>query len=150
MTRPTMGAGAPDALRTLLVLDAAEIEAMPWTPVERAPGVQLKILWQFDDYVQALLRAEPGATIPGRPHLVAHHHIWVVSGSATVAGRRVAAGSYLYVPPGAEHQMREVGPQGCLVLQIHHPHGPAEAERRSPGAGGQARPNAGDGPWRLP
>jgi mannose-6-phosphate isomerase-like protein (cupin superfamily) len=129
MTTSTTPTGAPDLLGSLLVLDSAEIDAMPWQPVEHAPGVRMKILWRYDDYVQALLHAEPGATIPGRPHLVAHHHIWVVSGSGTVAGRHLTAGSYVYVPPGAEHHVDDVGPEGCVVLQIHHPHPPQEAAR---------------------
>lgn len=131
-TTPTPTAGGPDALASLLVLAAAEIEAMPWEPVEHAPGVRMKILWRFGDYVQTLLRAEPGATIPGRPHLAAHHHVWVVSGSATLVGRHVTAGSYAYVPPGVDHQLTEVGPEGCEVLQIHHPHAPEEAQHLPP------------------
>lgn len=116
------------ALASLRVLDAAQIEAMPWEPVEHCPGVSMKVLWRFDDYVNALLRAEPGAAVAGRPHLAAHHHVWVVSGEASIGDRRLTAGSYLHVPPGVAHQL-EAGPAGCVLLQVHRPHAPREAER---------------------
>ena len=117
-----------DALGTLLVLDRQQIDDLPWEPVAHCTGVTMKVLWQFDSYVQALLRLEPGADIPGRPHLAAHHHIWVVSGSATIAGRHLMAGSYVHVPPGVVHEVTEVGREGCLLLQMHRPHAPREAE----------------------
>lgn len=116
------------ALQALLVLGAADIDALPWQPVPGCPGVAQKELWRFDSYVEALIRLEPGATTPGAPHLAAHHHIWVVSGSATIAGHPVGPSSYLHVPPGAWHPFEDVGPQGCVVLQMHRPHPPREAE----------------------
>lgn len=122
-----------DALGSLLVLDAAQIEAMPWEPVEHCPGVSMKVLWRFDDYVNSLLRAEPGAAIAGRPHLAAHHHVWLVSGEATIGGRRLTAGSYLHIPPGVVHELQAAGPDGCVLLQLHRPHAPREAERGSAG-----------------
>jgi quercetin dioxygenase-like cupin family protein len=43
-------------------------------------------------------------------HGAAHTHpggeeLYVVSGDVTVGGRRLAAGSYLYTPPGAAHDL---------------------------------------------
>lgn len=119
------------ALESLLVLDAGAIEAMDWEPVHGCPGVYDKQLWRYGSYVEALVRFDAGAVGPGVPHLVAHHHIWVVSGTATIAGRRVGPGSYIHVPPGAEHRVEEVGADGCVLLQMHRPHAPQEAESRS-------------------
>jgi len=116
------------ALTTLALLPADEVQRLPWVPVPACPGVDEKTLWQFGDFVVALVRYSPGSSSPGRGHLVAHHHIWVVSGSCTMAGRRLEAGSYGHVPPGVEHGVREVGPEGCVILQIHRPHPPQEAE----------------------
>ena len=116
------------ALTTLAVLPAQEIERLPWTPVPACPGVSEKTLWQFGDFVHALVRYLPGASSPGRPHLAAHHHLWVVSGSCTLARRRLGPGSYVHVPPGAEHGVRDVGEDGCVLLQLHRPHPPQEAD----------------------
>lgn len=116
------------ALQDLLALNPVEIDLLPWQPVDGCPGVHEKVLWRFADYVQALIRYEPGASTPGEPHLVAHHHIWVVSGAATIAGRRLTAGSYMHVPPGVVHRIADIGPEGCTILQMHRPHAPLEAE----------------------
>ncbi|HET7689987.1 MAG TPA: hypothetical protein VFK41_06400, partial [Nocardioidaceae bacterium] len=91
--------------------------------------VEEKTLWRFGDFVVALIRFSPGSGSPGRPHLAAHHHVWVVSGSCTFAGRELTAGSYVHVPPRTEHEVREVGPEGCVLLQMHRPHPPREADR---------------------
>lgn len=117
-----------EALESLYAVDPEQIDELPWEPVTRCPGVHEKTLWRFGDYVQALIRYQPDASTPGAPHLAAHHHIWVVSGAATVAGRRLVAGSYVHVPPGAHHPVCDVGPEGCTILQMHRPHPPREAE----------------------
>jgi glyoxylate utilization-related uncharacterized protein len=116
------------ALTTMSVLPADEVERLPWVPIPACPGVDEKTLWQFGDFVVALVRYAPGSSTPGRGHLVAHHHIWVVSGSCSLAGRRLDAGSYVHVPPDAEHSVGEVGPEGCTLMQMHRPHPPQEAE----------------------
>jgi hypothetical protein len=116
------------ALTTMSVLPADEVERLPWAQVPACPGVDEKTLWQFGDFVVALLRYSPGSGTPGRGHLAAHHHIWVVSGSCSLAGRRLEAGSYAHVPPGAEHAVGEIGPEGCTLMQMHRPHPPQEAE----------------------
>jgi mannose-6-phosphate isomerase-like protein (cupin superfamily) len=109
-------------LTSLHALDADEIDAMPWTDVPGAPGVQEKTLWQLGGFTQALIHVRPGAVVPGDAHLAAHHHIWIVSGTATVAGRRMTAGSYLHVPPDVEHEIHDVGLEGLTFLQMHRPH----------------------------
>jgi hypothetical protein len=117
-----------EALQVLYALDPVDIDALTWVPVPACPGVRQKVLWRFGDFVQALVRYEPGSGSPGLPHLAAHHHIWVVSGAATIAGRRLIAGSYLHVPPGVAHPVVDVGPDGVTLLQMHRPHPPHEAE----------------------
>lgn len=115
-----------DALTALYSLDAGAIEDLRWEGVADCTGVDQKVLWRLGDFVQALLRYGPSATTPGRPHLAAHHHIWVVSGTVTIAGRPLGAGSYLHVPPGAAHPATG-GDDGCTLLQMHRPHPPVEA-----------------------
>ena len=116
-----------EALETLYSVDADEIDKLPWEPVPRCPGVHEKTLWGLGDIVEALIRFQPNSTTPGVPHLAAHHHIWVVSGAARVAGRRLVAGSYMHVPPGTPHPVDDVGDDGCTMLQMHRPHAPSEA-----------------------
>lgn len=115
-----------DALNHLAVLDATDVAALAWQPVPDCPGVSQKVLWHLGGFTEALLRFAPGASTPGHPHLAAHHHVWVVSGDITLAGRDLPAGSYVHVPPGVEHAYT-AGPDGCVVLQMHRPHPPAEA-----------------------
>jgi mannose-6-phosphate isomerase-like protein (cupin superfamily) len=117
-----------DALSSLAVLSQADIEALPWEDVPTCVGVRDKILWRFGDYVQALIHYAPGSSSLGKPHLAAHHHIWVISGEGTIAGRRIGAGSYVHVPPGLPHAVLDVAPEGLTILQTHRPHGPAEAD----------------------
>jgi hypothetical protein len=117
-----------EALEALYSVDPHQIDELPWEPVPRCPGVHEKTLWRFGDIVEALIRFQPNATTPGVPHLAAHHHIWVVSGAARVAGRRLVAGSYMHVPPGARHPVDEVGDEGFTILQMHRPHAPSEAD----------------------
>jgi ChrR Cupin-like domain len=119
------GTWVPD---TLLTLSPTEIDQLPWRPVPHCPGVVAKDLWRSGDLHDALISYEPGTETPGRPHPGAHHHIWVISGSASIAGRRIAAGSYVYVPPGTAHPITDAGSDGCLLLQMHRPV-PADAAR---------------------
>lgn len=109
MTRPD----APMMLRP------ADIEKRPWQPVAGCPGVRAKELLRLDGTVHALISYEPGAATPGLPHMHADHYIWVVSGEATVAGEQVTVGSYVYVPMGVAHPIRNVGAVGCTILQMH-------------------------------
>jgi hypothetical protein len=116
-----------EPLDTLLSLSPADLDRLPWRPVVSCPGVRAKELWRLGDAVDALIAYEPGASTPGAPHLSAHHHIWVVSGAATIAGRRLTAGSYVYVPSGVTHPIGDVGDEGCTLLQMHRPYPAREA-----------------------
>ena len=116
------------ALGELFSLAPEEIEALPWVDFDGNPGVRYKTLWRLGSYVQALIRYDAGATSNGDPHLAAHHHIWVVAGAMTMAGRHLDAGSYMHVPPGVRHAVDGVTAEGCTFLQMYRPHPPVEAE----------------------
>lgn len=122
-----------EALESLFALNPLEIDGLPWEPVEGKADVQMKTLWRLGDFVQALVRYQPGATTAGDPHLAAHHHVWVVAGAGTIAGRRLVAGSYLHVPPNVRHGVTDVGPEGLTLLQMHRPHAMQEAEALATG-----------------
>jgi anti-sigma factor ChrR (cupin superfamily) len=104
-----------------IMLGPTEIGRLPWQPVPGCPGVEEKELWRSGDLVDALIRYAPGAATPGRHHRAGHHHIWVISGAASIAGRHLVAGSYAYIPPNVEHPIHDVGEDGCVVLQMHRP-----------------------------
>jgi quercetin dioxygenase-like cupin family protein len=118
-----------DDLGRLRILDRAAVDALPWEPRAGHSGVSQKVLWRSGDVVVGLLRFEPGATEPGHAHHAAHHHVWVVSGSATIAGRPLQEGSYAYIPPGVVHETSHVGPDGCTLLYTYRP---LESPRPSP------------------
>ena len=110
-----------DDLGRLLVLDAAEVSALPWEPLRDHVGVHAKTLWRSGDVAVGLIRVDPGAEKPAHVHYGAHHHILVVSGSVTMLGRPLQAGAYLYVPPGVEHEVTAVGPDGCTFFYTFRP-----------------------------
>jgi hypothetical protein len=114
-----MNPSTTDARDRLITLDPAHIDRLAWQPVPGCPGVRAKELWRRGDHVDALISYEAGASTPGSPHSAADHHIWVISGRATVAGQEAVAGSYAYVPPGVAHQVRDVAAGGCVLLQVH-------------------------------
>jgi hypothetical protein len=101
-------------------LSPAEIDQLPLRPVMGLEGVRAAELWRRGDLVDALIVYDPDAATPGVAHLAAHHHIWVVSGEATIGGRVLTAGSYVYVPPKVAHPIT-AGGEGCTLLQMHRP-----------------------------
>lgn len=103
-----------------MVLSPDWIDHVPWQQVVGCPGVEEKELLRTDGGVTALIRLQPGSGTPGRPHAAAHH-IWVITGEAAIGGRRMSAGSYVHVAPGVVHPVTDVGPAGCLLLQVHQP-----------------------------
>jgi hypothetical protein len=105
----------------LLVMRPADIEAQPARPVPGCPGVAVKELWRSGDQLDMLIVYLPGAATPGCPHPGADHHIWVIRGSALIAGQPVGAGSYVHVPPCVSHPILAIDPLGCVLLQVHRP-----------------------------
>jgi hypothetical protein len=103
----------------LTALDPIDVEFLPWRPVPGRRGVRTKELWRAADSVCAVVVCDPGASTAGPPHPFVEHHIWVIEGLAIVAGRRLAAGSYVHVPPDTAHPVTG-GEQGCTLLQVHH------------------------------
>ena len=110
-----------DDLGRLIVLAAADVEALNWEPLRDLTGVQQKVLWRSGDVVIGLIRVEPGAEKPAHTHHGAHHHILVTAGSATMLGRELTAGSYAYIPPDTPHEVVDVGPEGCTFFYTYRP-----------------------------
>ncbi len=119
-----MSAATPsrrDDLGHLVVLSKNEVDEKPWKPLGDLPGVTHKLLWRSGDVVLGLMRLEPGAENPAHVHQGAHHHILITQGSATMIGRPLDTGSYVYVPPGVPHEVVDVGPDGCTFFYTYRP-----------------------------
>ena len=110
-----------DDMGRMIVLAAQDVEGLAWEPLRDLKGVSAKVLWRSGDVAVGLIRVEAGAEKPPHVHHGAHHHIWVVAGSATMLGRPLSAGSYVYIPPGIEHEVADVGPDGCTFLYTFRP-----------------------------
>ena len=63
----------------------------------------------------ALLRYEPGASIPRHVHQ-GYEHLYVLHGTQVDARGTHAAGTLVINPPGSSHAV--VSPTGCVVLVI--------------------------------
>ncbi|MFI0432492.1 MAG: cupin domain-containing protein [Candidatus Nanopelagicales bacterium] len=115
-----------DDLGELIALTSAEVDERPWLPLGDDPGVTQKLLWQSGDVRLGLMRIAPGSINPVHTHAMAQHHILVTQGSATMVGRQLSAGSYVYVPPGVPHGVTHVGPEGVTFFYTFRPIAPAE------------------------
>lgn len=110
-----------DDLGRLMVLAAQDVDALAWEPMPEQTGVFSKVLWRSGDVAIGLIRVDAGAEKAAHIHHGAHHHIWVVSGSATMVGEPLTAGSYIYIPPGVQHEVTDVGPQGVTFFYTYRP-----------------------------
>ena len=123
---------AQDDLGELIVLSGAEVDSLPWQQLGDDPGVTQKLLWRSGAVRLGLMRIAPGSINPIHTHPDAQHHILVTDGEATMVGRRLGAGSYLYVPPGVPHGVSDVGPDGVTFFYTFRPvvgEEPAEQQR---------------------
>ena len=104
-----------------VVLDPREVAALPWQPFAGIAGVRDRVLWQdpAGKSFAGLLHLDPDGRVLPHLHLRAAHHLWVVSGSCTIDGRTLNAGSYGFVPAGREHGIEDVGRAGCLLFYVY-------------------------------
>jgi len=113
---PFTGPEAP-AVATLVTRPASE--ALAWHPLEPYHRVDYKLLWRSGGSVAGLMRIAPGGSVSAHAHDRAHHHMWVVDGTAEMQGERVGPGTYLHIPAGIEHDIRDVGEDGCTLLYLY-------------------------------
>jgi quercetin dioxygenase-like cupin family protein len=101
-----------------VLVSREELNAMAWEPDPRlGAGISHKLLWHSGDSVGGVMRIEPGGCLAAHTHRRAHHHLWVINGSAIVLGRQLGAGSYIHVPAGVEHTI--ASPTGCQFLYFY-------------------------------
>jgi anti-sigma factor ChrR (cupin superfamily) len=100
---------------TDLLLQAGEPERLSWETLR--PGVAFHALYGQPGKgpSAALLRYEPGATVPEHRH-TDYEHVLILAGSQRDANGLYAAGTLLVSPPGSRHAV--VSDAGCLVLAI--------------------------------
>ncbi|MCB0918067.1 MAG: cupin domain-containing protein [Actinobacteria bacterium] len=118
-----------DDMGRLLAATSAEIDAMDWQAEERGSGVKYKVLWQSGRTVLGVMRIEPGAENPEHTHHGAHHHIVILNGECSIAGRHLDAQSYIYIPPGVAHGVSDVGEDG---VEFFYTYRPVEVEQPGP------------------
>ncbi len=109
-------------LDAVTVLDRAAVDEKPWEPLRGLRGVDQKVLWSSGRMIAGLVRLAPGAEEPGHMHHDAEHHVYVLDGSARIAGQRVSAGGFVFVPAGVSHATTEVGPDGCTFFYTYLRH----------------------------
>jgi uncharacterized RmlC-like cupin family protein len=117
----TLMAASPDAdvprFATLITSKAAD--ALAWHPFDAFEGVDYKLLWRSGHSVAGILRLDPGSAVSPHAHISSHHHMWVSAGRAEMLGEQVGPGTYLHIPAGVEHGIRDVGDEGCTVLYLY-------------------------------
>src|SRR5262249_30207975 len=101
-------------LEGLLQRAAALKDEPGWEPLR--PGVHIRRLYQTPEgAAAALVRYQPGASIPGHEHL-GHEHVLVLDGAQSDEYGRYAAGTLVVNRPGSSHRVASAG--GCVVLIV--------------------------------
>jgi mannose-6-phosphate isomerase-like protein (cupin superfamily) len=93
------------------------VDSLPWEPLAGCTGVINKTVYRAGDVVAGLVWMRPGAA--ETPHLHGHgqHHVWVLEGTIRIGETELPAGSYLHVPEGLLHAVRDAG-DGSLVFYV--------------------------------
>jgi anti-sigma factor ChrR (cupin superfamily) len=86
-----------------------------WEPFR--PGVEIYQVYKDGESgsAAALLRYQPGASVPRHEHL-GFEHIFVLSGSQSDRNGEHKAGTLVINPPGTNHSV--ISQAGCIVLAI--------------------------------
>jgi anti-sigma factor ChrR (cupin superfamily) len=97
------------------LLNITEVaEQFPWQPFRE--GIEIHRLYGDDSgAAAALLRYQPGASVPGHNH-EGFEHVLVLSGSQTDSNGEHMSGTLVINPPGTGHSVVSEG--GCIVLAI--------------------------------
>lgn len=103
-----------------LVLDAEEVDQRRRDQAtDEAPGVRRTTLSAHGGTAAGTLTVQPGSELAEHTHASHGHHVWVISGTAEVLGRRLGPGSYWYVPAGPSHALAAVGDEPCELFYVY-------------------------------
>lgn len=94
---------------------ASEPSSLSWQPFR--PGVEIHRLYGDgkQGHSAALLKYEPGATVPNHLH-AGYEHVVVLSGSQRDRQGQHTAGTLVINSPGSQHSV--ASEPGCIVLII--------------------------------
>ncbi|HUB95787.1 MAG TPA: cupin domain-containing protein [Stellaceae bacterium] len=109
----------PEAVSLDGLIGRTNWDDMQWDAFR--PGIRVHWLYRTGagGAEAALLRYDPGATVPLHEHL-GWEHILVLRGSQSDGTTRYKEGALLISPPGSRHAI--ASPEGCVVLAIwQHP-----------------------------
>ena len=96
------------------LVQRAHSNTLDWQPFH--PGVVIARLYKEEDgHTAALLRYEPGASVPHHVH-PGFEHLFIISGDQVDQAGNHPAGTLLVNPPGSAHHVTSLS--GCLVLAI--------------------------------
>jgi len=77
------------------------------------------VLWHDHESIAGILDLAPGASLPERAHIHAHHDVSVLDGECRIVGTALTAGSFVHIPGGVDHAISDVGPSGCRLLYLY-------------------------------
>lgn len=78
-----------------------------------------------------VMTVDRGCRLGIHAHRVNHHHMWITAGHARVLGRTLAAGSYVHIPSGVEHDIDATDTEGCTVHYLYLAPADDRNQRRS-------------------
>ena len=113
------------SIPTVFAAPREVVDHLPWQPLPGCDGVSTKVVVDVDGDVAGLLRLLPGAQEVQHVHGHGSHHLWVLSGSVVVEDTPLPAGSYLHVPAGLVHDLRDAGEGSTLFYVFHRDGAPA-------------------------
>lgn len=105
----------PQVVLTNLLQRATSLKEEPdWQPFR--PGIHIRRLYEEPGGASAaLLRYQPGASVPAHEHL-GNEHILVLDGAQSDEYGRYPAGTLIVNRSASSH--RVASPEGCVVLVI--------------------------------
>ena len=110
---------APGAVAAPVILDPTGIERLPWRQLHGQRAAVTRVLWQQGDSLAGIIRLDPGEELPSHAHAEAHHHVWVLTGTARILGEGLPEGSYVHIPAGVEHAVAAIGPEPLTMLYLY-------------------------------
>jgi quercetin dioxygenase-like cupin family protein len=102
-----------------IVLTPQAIAAIEAEPLDNIHGVTHRVLWRDGTSLAGVMRVGGGHRLGKHAHRINHHHMWVVEGRATILGTELAAGSYVHIPSGVDHDIDATATEGCVVFYLY-------------------------------